>query len=142
MKKKVIIVSGYFNPIHKGHLEYFENAKKHGDQLYVIINSDFQRKLKGSKAFQDEKERLIIISSLRIVDNAIISIDEDRTVKNTIKKIHTELSEKYTLGFANGGDQNNQTIPEKKICDKLGIDLIDGLGTKVQSSSWLLNKDD
>ena len=140
MKKKVIIVSGYFNPIHKGHLEYFENAKKHGDKLYVIINSDFQRKLKGSKAFQDEKERLIIISSLRIVDNAIISIDKDRTVKNTIKKIHTELSEKYTLGFANGGDQNNDSIPERGICEQLNIELIDGLGEKIQSSSWLLKK--
>ena len=57
-------------------------------------------------------------------------------------KIHKKHFKGYDISFGNGGDQNNQTIPEKKICDKLGIDLIDGLGTKVQSSSWLLNKDD
>ena len=63
MKKKAIIVSGYFNPIHKGHLEYFKNAKKLSEELFVIVNSDFQRELKGSKAFQDEEERMIIVNS-------------------------------------------------------------------------------
>ena len=53
--KKGIIVSGYFNPIHKGHIEYFQNARANGDELFVIVNSDFQRALKGSKEFQDEK---------------------------------------------------------------------------------------
>ena len=51
MKSKVTIVSGYFNPLHKGHLELFEKAKALGDQLWVIVNSDLQRELKGSKAF-------------------------------------------------------------------------------------------
>ena len=138
MKKKVIIVSGYFNPLHKGHLEYFEKAKKHGDLLFVIINSDHQRILKGSEKFQDESERLLIISSLKIVDKSIISIDKDRTVNSTIEKIYREHSSKYNFAFANGGDQNNQSIPENKICSKLGIELIDGLGDKIQSSSWLL----
>ena len=59
--RKAIIVSGYFNPIHKGHLEYFKNAKQHADYLFVIVNSDLQRELKGSKPFQDEEERMIII---------------------------------------------------------------------------------
>jgi cytidyltransferase-related domain len=63
MKKKGIIVSGYFNPIHKGHIEYFNNAIKFADELFVIVNSDFQRKLKGSKEFQNEEERLLIISN-------------------------------------------------------------------------------
>ena len=86
MKKRGIIVSGYFNPIHKGHLEYFENSKKYGDALFVIVNSDHQRILKGSKEFQDEKERIFIVSSLKVVNKAILSIDKDRTVCQTIKK--------------------------------------------------------
>tara|TARA_B100000579_G_C22802560_1_gene840728 strand:+ start:969 stop:1394 length:426 start_codon:yes stop_codon:yes gene_type:complete len=140
MKKKAIIVSGYFNPIHKGHIEYFQNAKKHGDNLFVIINSDQQRELKGSKQFQDEKERLFIVSNLRVVDKVFLSIDEDRTVIKTITQIHKKYNNKYSLSFANGGDQNNTTIPERPTCENLGIDLIDGLGDKIQSSSWLLNK--
>ena len=140
MKQIAIIVSGYFNPIHKGHLDYFEKAKLHGDLLFVIINSDFQRELKGSKAFQGEKERLLIVSSIRTVDKTILSIDKDRTVSKTIEKIHLECGEKYNLCFANGGDQNNNVIPEKEICNRLKIKLIDGLGDKIQSSSWLLKK--
>tara|TARA_B100000965_G_C19392994_1_gene669837 strand:- start:29 stop:454 length:426 start_codon:yes stop_codon:yes gene_type:complete len=138
MKKKAIIVSGYFNPIHKGHLEYFKNAKKLSEELFVIVNSDFQRELKGSKAFQDEEERMIIVNSIKGVDKAILSIDKDRTVCKTIEKIANEFSEEYELSFANGGDQNNDTIPEKPICKELGVSLIDGLGDKIQSSSWLL----
>ena len=138
--RKAIIVSGYFNPIHKGHLEYFKNAKQHADFLFVIVNSDLQRKLKGSKPFQDEKERMIIVNSIKGVDKAILSIDKDRTVCETIKKIAQEYGEEYSLAFANGGDQNNDTIPEKPICEQLGVKLIDGLGDKIQSSSWLLNK--
>ena len=56
-KQKAIIVSGYFNPIHKGHLEYFNNAKSVADKLFVIVNNDHQRALKGSKEFKDESER-------------------------------------------------------------------------------------
>ena len=138
MKKKAIIVSGYFNPVHKGHLEYFHNAKTNADELFVIVNSDLQRELKGSKPFQEEEERMIIISNFKVVNRAILSIDKDRTVCETIRKIATEFSNEYELAFANGGDQNNDTIPEKPICEELGIKLIDGLGDKIQSSSWLL----
>ena len=138
MKKKAIIVSGYFNPIHKGHLEYFTNAKKLSEELFVIVNSDFQRELKGSKAFQDEEERMFIVNSIKGVDKAILSIDKDRTVCKTIEKIANEFSKEYELSFANGGDQNNDTIPEKPICKELGVTLVDGLGDKIQSSSWLL----
>ncbi len=140
MKKKAIIVSGYFNPIHKGHLEYFQNAKNLADELFVIVNSDYQRSLKGSKEFQDEQERIFIVSNIKSVNKAILSIDQDRTVCRTIEKIADEYGQNYLLSFANGGDQNNDTIPEKPICEKLGINLVDGLGGKIQSSSWLLNK--
>jgi len=140
MKKKAIIVSGYFNPIHKGHLEYFQNAKKLADFLFVIVNSDHQRALKQSKEFQLEDERRLIVSSLKPVDKAILSIDKDRTVCQTIASIAKEYGQDYDLAFANGGDQNNNTIPERPICEKMGIALLDGLGDKIQSSSWLLKK--
>tara|TARA_B100001113_G_C21075246_1_gene607330 strand:+ start:1049 stop:1471 length:423 start_codon:yes stop_codon:yes gene_type:complete len=140
MKQSAIIVSGYFNPVHKGHIEYFEQAKKHGELLFVIVNSDIQRQLKGSKEFQDENERMLIVANLKMVDKAILSIDQDRTVCQTIQKIHQEFGLNYNLFFANGGDQNNSVIPEKDICEKLNIKLIDGLGDKIQSSSWLLKK--
>ena len=137
---KVIIVSGYFNPIHKGHLEYFEKAKQQGDKLWVIVNNDLQRELKCSKEFQKEDERLEIVRAIRTVDNAIMAIDKDRTVIESIRKIHSDIGMNYSLAFANGGDQNNNSIPEYNICKELGISLIDGLGNKIQSSSWLLKE--
>lgn len=138
MKKKGIIVSGYFNPLHKGHIDYFNKAKKLCDELFVIVNSDHQRELKGSKAFQDEQERLIIVSNIKAVDKAILSIDQDRTVCDSIRKLAEQYHAYYKLAFANGGDQNNNTIPETPVCKELGIALIEGLGDKIQSSSWLL----
>ena len=138
--KKAIIVSGYFNPIHKGHLELFEKSKALGDMLIVIVNSDLQRFLKGSKEFQKEDERLIIVKAIKYVDFAMISIDEDRTQIESIKEIHSIFSETHNLAFANGGDQNNDSIPEAGICKELGVSLIEGLGDKIQSSSWLLKK--
>jgi D-beta-D-heptose 7-phosphate kinase/D-beta-D-heptose 1-phosphate adenosyltransferase len=140
MKEKVIIVSGYFNPLHKGHLDLFKKAKSLGDTLWVIVNSDFQRELKGSKPFMDENERLIIIQSIKYVDYALISNDRDKTQCYTLQQFHDMFSDKYDLAFANGGDQNNDTISEREVCERLGIELLDGLGDKIQSSSWLLNQ--
>ena len=140
MKKKAIIVSGYFNPIHKGHLEYINKAKALSDMLIVIVNNGKQRLLKSSKQFQVEEERLLIVSNIKAVDKAILSLDEDRTVCQTIKKISLDYGEVYDIAFANGGDQDNKMIPEREICEKMGIALLDGLGDKIQSSSWLLNK--
>ena len=137
---KVIIVSGYFNPIHKGHLEYFEKAKEQGDQLWVIVNNDYQRALKGSKEFQNEDERLTIVQAIRTVDLALLSIDQDRTVIESIKHIYSVFGLQHELYFANGGDQTNNSIPEARICEELGVHLLDGLGDKIQSSSWLLKK--
>lgn len=142
MKSKAIIVSGYFNPLHKGHIEYFKLAKKHGEKLFVIVNNDFQRELKGSKPFMDENERKIIVEELKVVDKVFISIDDDKSVNKTISMINDQYSSQFELFFANGGDQNNKNIPESVICNKLGIKLIDRLGQKIQSSSWLLENND
>ncbi len=139
-KLKIIIVSGYFNPLHKGHLELFEKAKIKGDALWVIVNSEFQRELKGSKEFMVEDERLIIISAIGIVDKALISIDKDKTQCATLSDLADKYSNQYELYFANGGDQKNDSIPEGPICKEKGIGLLEGLGDKIQSSSWLLKK--
>ena len=138
--KKAVIVSGYFNPLHKGHLELFEKAKELGDLLIVIVNNDKQRELKGSKFFQDEDERIRIIRALHMVDMAWISVDEDSTQNETLKLMVNKFYGSMKLAFANGGDQNNDTIPERAICEQFNIELIDGLGDKIQSSSWLLEK--
>jgi len=140
MKKKGIIVSGYFNPLHKGHIDYFSLSKTMGDELIVIVNNDFQRELKGSKEFMLEDERYLIISNIKNVDKVYMSIDKDKSVQKTIEFIFNELNAEFDLFFANGGDQVNNSILEKNICGKLGIGLIDNLGDKVQSSSWLLKK--
>jgi len=124
MKKKAVIVSGYFN-----------NAKVIADELFVIVNNDHQRALKGTKEFHGEEERMIIISNIKAVDHAILSVDENRTVCTTLEKVANEYGQDYDLAFAYGGDQNNHTIPERPICEKMGFVLID----KIQASSWLLN---
>ena len=139
-KKKAIMVSGYFNPLHKGHIEYINTAKNLAEVLFVIVNNDHQRALKGSKEFQNETERLFIVRNLKAVDYALLSIDSDRTVCATIAEIAETYGQTYELAFANGGDQDNQSIPEAEVCKKLEITLIDGLGDKIQSSSWLLKK--
>jgi glycerol-3-phosphate cytidylyltransferase/D-beta-D-heptose 7-phosphate kinase/D-beta-D-heptose 1-phosphate adenosyltransferase len=131
--EKIICVSGYFNPLHAGHIEYFEKSKKLGDKLVVIVNNDKQSILKKGSSFMPEDERLKIIRSLKIVDMAVLSIDDDRTVCKTLTSIRPNI-------FTNGGDQFNDIIPEKTICENLGIELVDGLGEKIQSSSWLLEK--
>ena len=141
MSKKIgLIVSGYFNPIHKGHIEYLNNTKALSDELFVIVNNDHQRALKGSAEFQEEQERVCIVSNIKSVDHCILSVDQDRTVCKTIEKIALDFGNEFDLSFANGGDQTNSSIPEKPICDQLGISLVDGLGDKIQSSSWLLKK--
>lgn len=139
--KTLVIASGYFNPIHTGHLEYLNRSKAIGDFLYVIINNDYQRSLKGSKEFMKEDERRLIIKNIKCVDDAIISIDTNKQVDNTIEFIYKEMYHKFNkFVFTNGGDQTAKTIAEVDVCNKLGIKLVFGLGDKIQSSSWLLNK--
>jgi len=133
MEEKIVCVSGYFDPIHVGHLEYFKFSKKIGTKLMVIVNNDDQAILKKGKAFMPCDERMKIIEEFKCVDYVVKSIDTDRTVCNTLKNI--EPKPHY---FCNGGDQNNNTIPEGPVCAERGIELRDGFGDKIQSSSWLI----
>jgi len=127
---KVVAISGYFDPIHVGHLEYINMAKKLGDKLVVIVNNNYQCELKKGKPFMDEKDRLTIVSNLKNVDEVFLSIDKDKTVCASLEKIKPDI-------FANGGDRKNYEIPESVICKKYDIKIIDGLGDKIRSSSDL-----
>ena len=85
------------------------------DELFVIVNNDRQRAIKGSKELQGE-ERMIIVSNIKAVNHAILSVDEDRTVSATLEKIAQEFGQSHDLAFANGGDQNSDIIPESPVC--------------------------
>ena len=127
---KKIAISGYFDPIHVGHIEYINNAKKLGDWLVVIVNNNNQCALKKGKYFMDEKDRVLIVKNIKAVDEVFLSIDEDKTVCKSLKKINPDV-------FANGGDRKNYEIPEPKVCKENYIQIIDGLGDKIRSSSDL-----
>lgn len=129
-----VAASGYFNPLHKGHVEYLQRARALGDYLVVIVNSDLQRAIKNSKPFMDEQERMFIVGALECVDEVFLSIDEDATVCRSLEAISPDI-------FAKGGDRFAEEIPEAEICRRLGIQMVDGLGNKIQSSSWLLSKE-
>mgnify|MGYP006230783023 FL=1 len=127
---KKIAISGYFDPIHVGHIEYINNAKKLGDWLVVIVNNNNQCALKKGKYFMYEKDRVLIVKNIKAVDEVFLSIDEDKTVCKSLKKVNPDV-------FANGGDRKNYEIPESKVCKENNIQIIDGLGDKIRSSSDL-----
>ena len=139
--KKVVITSGFFNPLHIGHINLIKEAKKLGDFLVVIVNSDEQVKIKGSIPFMPEQERIEIIKALRYADDVILAVDKDKTVAETL----IAIAKKYPgseLFFAKGGDRNSGNIPENEVkaCKDFNITVINNVGgNKVQSSSWLLN---
>ena len=125
-----IAVSGYFDPIHVGHLEYLKMAKSLGDTLVVIVNNNSQCVLKKGKFFMDEKDRLEIVKAIKYVDEVFLSVDEDRTVCKSLELIRPNI-------FANGGDRSTDEVPETLVCKKHDIKMVDGLGEKIRSSSSL-----
>ena len=127
---KKVCISGYFDPLHVGHLEYINKARELGDYLLVIVNNNSQCILKKGKFFMDEKDRVEIVKNLKSVDEVFLSIDKDKTVSKSLEKLKPSV-------FANGGDRKNYEIPESKICKQHGIKIIDGLGDKIRSSSNL-----
>ena len=142
-KRRLSIVSGGFDPVHIGHLEFFERAKSMADDLFVIVNDDEYLKRKKGKPFMPFKERMIIIQALKPVKLTIGSIDEDNSVSKTLKFVHEmyKVTNKYDiLLFCNGGDRTySGNTPEHNTCVELGIEPVYGLGEKIQSSSWLTN---
>ena len=150
---KLGIISGYFNPIHSGHLDYIEGAKEICDFLYVIVNNDRQVKIKGSSPFMNENERLRIVRSLKPVDRAMIALDKDATVVESIMWLHRKYPRGYQAGreigspdyfvdamiFMNGGDRKPDNSPEEVVCKKIGVlTAYEVGGGKTQSSSKLI----
>ena len=132
MDKKIITVavSGYFDPLHVGHLEYLKLAKNLGDKLIVIINNNLQAEIKKGSSFMDEKDRMEIVAALRYVDEVFLSIDKDNSVCRSLEHIKPDI-------FANGGDRSLEEIPETAVMKKYNIQMVDGLGLKIRSSSDL-----
>ena len=124
----VVAVSGYFDPIHVGHLELLKLARQLGDKLIVIVNNDKQTILKKGKSFMNEKDRMEIVSALQCVDEVFLSIDDDKSVCKSLEFLKPSI-------FANGGDRSLSEIPETAIIDKYSIKMVDGLGEKIRSSS-------
>ena len=134
-ENKTVVASGYFDPIHVGHIEYLEMAAKLGDRLVVIVNNDNQAALKKGAPFMTEEDRLKIVSSLKCVDEVFLSIDEDSTVCRSLQAVSPDI-------FAKGGDRFIDEIPEATTCKEIGAEIVDGLGMKIRSSSDYYNKED
>ena len=136
----IILVSGGFDPIHSGHIKLINEANKHGDVI-VLLNSDKWLRNKKGKEFLNFYERKIIMSNIKGVINVIEFDDSDKTCIDGIKKAKS-LYKNNIIKFANGGDRNNETTPEKEFCDKNDIETLFGIGgnDKSNSSSWILKK--
>ena len=132
-KPIIVFTSGYFDPLHFGHIELFELAKKLGDKLIVAVNNDNQTMQKKGFVFMPAEEKVKIIQAIKWVDEVIISIDRDQTQCETLRLVKPDI-------FAKGGDRYAYEIPESSVCKELGIKIIDGLGAKIQSSSDLVAK--
>jgi len=139
----LVITSGYFDPIHKGHVEYLTKSKQLGDKLVVILNNDKQAMLKKKCMFMPIEDKIQILSELRSVDAIFLSIDDDLTVCKSIQEIWDKSQSRHysRIIFAKGGDRMSSEIPEATLCAKLGIDIVDSLGQKIQSSSALTGRD-
>jgi len=146
MSKTIVITSWYFNPIHPGHIECFELCKALWDELRVIINNDNQIRIKTNNKdpFQDEQFRLRVVTSLKAVDHAILSVDQDGSVCESIKHITNIIRSQYgpdtKIIFGKWGDRFTDNIPEVQVCKDLNITIKDGLGAKTHSSSDYRNK--
>lgn len=127
-KGKVVMISGYFDPLHIGHLDLIRRARELGDYLVVVINTDKQLIQKKGKCLFSEQDRIEIMRSLKLVDEVVLAIDEDRTVRETLELVKPDI-------FANGGDLITGKIPEQEICERLGIQIVNNLGPKLRSSS-------
>lgn len=139
-KRVGIVVSGYFSPLHVGHLDLIDDAAARADEVIVIVNNNAQQLMKKGKVILDEVDRLRIVLALRSVDHAFIAIDEDRTVAASLEKVAADFPD-YRLIFANGGDRSShEVVPETAVCRENNIEMIfDMGGTEKADSSSRIN---
>tara|TARA_A100001201_G_scaffold142809_1_gene142090 strand:- start:4350 stop:4880 length:531 start_codon:yes stop_codon:yes gene_type:complete len=140
---KVGVISGYFNPIHSGHIDYIKSASLMCDELIVIVNNDKQVELKGSTPFQGEQERFKIISNIKGVSRAFLSVDNDKTVCQSLRIIYNSYQDNPFfdgLIFCNGGDRKEGGVPEDIVAKEFDdMTMVYNVGgEKIQSSSNLL----
>jgi len=138
---KVILVTGGFDPVHSGHIEYFKEARKLGDKLVVGLNSDEWLTRKKGRPFMPFSERASIIQELSCVDQVLGFNDNDDTACNAIFQLLSTRSNEWKLTFANGGDRTNTTTPEYTMYgDHPNVEFAFGVGgkNKKNSSSWIL----
>ncbi len=138
----LVIISGYFSPLHCGHLDMIEAGADAGDRLAVIVNNNAQQVLKKGKLIIDEQDRLRVVSALRAVDDAIIAIDEDGAVSASIEKLAQRYPDHHIV-FGNGGDRDSDAVvPESAVCSRYGIEMVFDMGgtNKYDSSSRINNE--
>ena len=134
---KVVIVSGFFNPLHGGHLDMIEEAALMGDKLIVVVNNDIQQVIKKDKVILNEQNRARLMGALRMVDEVVIAVDEEPPVIKTLQMIAIQHPDDDLI-FANGGDRDSEkVIPETEICRQYNIKMVMGVGgmNKADSST-------
>ena len=137
-RKSIIVMSGGFDPVHKGHIRMFREAANLGANVIVGLNSDEWLTRKKGKPFMKWDERAEILESCKFVNQVIPFDDSDDTASDLIKRVY----QIYDGGiyFGNGGDRGKGNVPETDVCKKLGVEMLWGVGGgKIQSSSWLIN---
>lgn len=140
--KTVVLVTGGFDPLHPGHIEYFKAAKELGDELHVGLNSDEWLARKKGRPFMKFQDRASIIEALSIVDRVIAFDDSDDSACGAIYKTMATHGT-IKIIFANGGDRTNTTTPEYKTYgNQPGVEFVFGVGgdNKMNSSSWILDE--
>lgn len=138
---KRVIVSGFFNPLHGGHLDLIEAAREKGDYLIVIVNNDIHQMTKKGKIILDENNRLRLMRAIKGVDQVVLSIDDEPPVIKTLEMIARQHPGDEII-FANGGDRSTgKVVPETEVCQKYGIEMVfDAGGTDKSDSSTRINQ--